>query len=66
MCGLNNRVTKIKIGGSKVQFYLQKNEVFIGNHSDVDTCHWHVALTHDSQRLRLTVNVQIGLPEPIL
>ena len=26
----------------------------------------HVALTRDSQRLRLTVNIQIGLPEPIL
>jgi len=27
---------------------------------------WHVALTHDSQHLRLMVNIQIGLLEPIL
>ena len=32
----------------------------------IDTRQSHVTLTHDSQRLRLTVNVQIGLPEPIL
>ena len=27
---------------------------------------WHVTLTRGSQRLRLTVNVQIGFSEPIL
>ena len=32
----------------------------------IDMWQSHAELTRDSQRLRLTVNVQIGLPGPIL
>ena len=32
----------------------------------IDTWQSHVALTCGSQRLRLAVNIQIGLPGPIL
>ena len=65
MCELNYKKTKIEIGvklGTKSAILPTKTEVFTRNHSDV----WHVVLTRGSQRLRLTVNVQIGLPEPIL
>jgi len=74
MCELNYRETKIKIGvklgGSKVQFYLQKMKPLQGTTQTltrvIDTWQSHMILTCGSQRLRLTVNVQIGLPGLIL
>ena len=69
MCELNYMGIKIDIGvklGTKSAILPTKNEVFTGNHSDVDTWQSYVALTCGNQRLRLTVNVQIGLPGPIL
>ena len=52
MCELNYRGTKIEIGvklrDQKCNFTYKKNEAFTGNHSDVDSCHWHVVLTRDS------------------
>ena len=69
MCELNCKGTQIGIGvklGTKSVILPTKNEAFTENHSDVDTWQSHLALTHGSQRPRLMVNVQIGLPGPIL
>ena len=53
-----------------MQFYLQKMKHLQGTTQTltrvIDTWQSHMTLTCGSQRLRLTVNVQIGLPGPIL
>ena len=53
-----------------MQFYLQKMKPLQGITQtltcDTNTWQSHVSLTCCSQRLRLTVNVQIGLLGPIL
>ena len=65
MCELNYKGTKIEIGvklrDQKYNFTYKKWS-FYGKSL---RC-WHVTLTCDNQRLRLTVNVQIRLPRPIL
>ena len=65
MCELNYKGTKIeigvKLGDQKCNFTYKKWSLY-----REPLRRWHVALTRDSQRLRLTVNVQIGLPGPIL
>jgi len=78
MCELNYKGTKIeigvKLGDQKYNFTYKKwsfyRELLRRWHVSltrvIDTCHWHVVLTRGSQRLRLMVNVQIGLPGPIL
>ena len=65
MCELNYKGTKIeigvKLGDQKCNFTYKKWSIY-----REPLRRWHVALTHGSQRLRLTVNVQIRLPWPIL
>ena len=65
MCELNYRGTKIKIRvklkDQKCNFTYKKWSLY-----GEPLRRWHVTLTGDSQLLRLTVNVQIGLPGPIL
>ena len=65
MCELNYRGTKIEIGvklrDQKCNFTYKKWSIY-----REPLRRWHLALTRDNQRLRLTVNVQIGLPGPIL
>ena len=65
MCELNYKGTKIKIGvkleDQKCNFTYKKWSLY----RKPLRC-WHVTLTRGSQRLRLTVNVQIGLSGPIL
>ena len=65
MCELNYRGAKIeigvKLGDQKYNFTLKKWSLYREPFR-----RWHVALTCGSQRLRLIVNVQIGLPGSIL
>ena len=65
MCELKYKGTKIeigvKLGDQKCNFTYKKWSLY-----KKPLRRWHVAVTRDSQRLRLTVNIQIGLPEPIL
>ena len=65
MCELNYKGTKIeiwvKLRNQKYNFTYKKWNIY-----REPLKHWHVTLTRDSQRLRLTVNVQIGLLRPIL
>jgi len=65
MSELNYKGTKIeigvKLGDQKYNFTYKKWSLYRG-----PLRRWHVALTHGSQRMRLTVNVQIGLSRPIL
>ena len=65
MYKLNYRGTKIEIG---VKFWDQKCNFTYKKRSFYrePLRRWHVTLTRDCQRLRLTVNVQIGLLGPIL
>ena len=64
MCELNYKGTKIKIwvklGDQKCNFTYKKWSFY-----REPLRRWHVAVTRGSQRLRLTVNVQIGLPGTI-
>ena len=65
MCKLNYKGTKIeigvKLGDLKYNFTYKKWSFY-----REPLRRWHMALTCCSQRLRLTVNVQIGLLGPIL
>ena len=65
MCELNYKGIKIKIGiklrDQKYNFTYKKWSLY-----EEPLRRWHVALTRGSQRLRLTVNNQIGLSGPIL
>ena len=74
MCELNYRGTKIKIGvkleDQKCNFTYKKMKPLQGTTQTltrvIDTWQSYVTLTRDSQRLKLTVNVQIGLSRSIL
>ena len=65
MCELNYKGAKIEIGvklwDQKCNFTYKKWSLY-----REPLRRWHVTLTRGSQRLRLTVNIQIGLPGPIL
>ena len=65
MCELNYRGTKIeigvKLGDQKYNFTYKKWSFY-----REPLRRWHMTLTRGSQRLRLTVNVQIGLSGSIL
>ena len=65
MCELNYKGTKIeigvKLGDQKYNFTYKKWSLY-----RKPLRRWHMTLARDSQRLRLTVNVQIGLHGPIL
>ena len=65
MCELNYRGTKIeigvKLGDQKCNFTYKKWSFY-----KKPLRRWHVVVTRGSQRQRLMVNVQIGLPGPIL
>ena len=65
ICELNYKGTKIeigvKLGDQKYNFTYKKWSLY-----REPLIRWHVTLTRGSQRLRLTVNVQIGLSGSIL
>ena len=65
MCELNYKGTKIeigvKLGDQNCNFTYKKWNLY-----RKPLRRWHVALTRGSQRLRLTINVQIRLLGPIL
>ena len=65
MCEFNYKGTKIeikvKLGDQKYNFTYKKWSLY-----RKPLRHWHVTLTRGSQRLRLTVNIQIRLPGSIL